>query len=178
MPTTQPDNTYNLWPLRFAVITIMLLLVFVGVIFTYVEPLSSRIVWYYWTYMAPCFALICIAYSWFIRHRQISLLTSLWQDALLWAGMLMAHFILHIAVLSGFFSRVETGLFTVDLMAFATFCAGIMLDSCFYLVSIALFLFALSMVMFFRYIIAVLLLVTIATILSLLFLRKRKRKQQ
>ena len=171
MPTSNPFE-YRYWPIRVGVGTIMLLLSFAGLVLTYIEPLTSKTSWYYWISMTVIFALLCIGFSWYLRSKDITILSSLWQDILLWLGMLMALFILHSAVSAGFIGRVESGVFLLDMLAFATFCAGIMLDPCFLLVGITLFIFAFVMIVFEKYLAIAVFGIIVVSLVTLYFLAR------
>ena len=176
MPTSAPATRNSYWPVRLGVAVIMLLLAFIGLVFTYAEPLTSVVSWYYWLAMPPIFAILCIGFSWYLRSKDITLATSLWQDILLWIGMIIALFVLHSAVHAGFIGRVEAGVFILDMIAFATFCAGIILDPCFLMVGVTLFVFALVMIVFEKYLSIIVFAVIIVALITLYFLARGHKK--
>lgn len=139
------------WRSRLLVAALMLLLTFIGLIITYIESANSIVSWYYWLAMGPIFAIIAIAYSFYLRKKKVDRITEVWHEVLHWVGMLIALFLIHVYVHTGIVGRFEGGLIIIALLSFSVFISGVYLESTFMIVGIILAVFALILSLVAKY---------------------------
>ena len=117
----------------------MLTLAFVGLIFTDVRSSGA---WNYWRAAVPCYALMALWLSWYLRRKDHSLSpVTLWHELLHWIGLVAAVFLISFYVEQGILGRFEAALATLTLISFAVFAAGVYIETTFLFIGIILGLF-------------------------------------
>lgn len=124
------------WQARFSVGLIMLLLAFIGMVFTHVQKTSNI---EYWQWVVPIYALLAVWLSWYIkRTTQVIRPYTLWHELLHWSGVIGSIFIVSLYVHMGVISRFAAGLFDLTLLALGLFIAGIYIETTFIVVGVVL----------------------------------------
>lgn len=162
------------WKVRLGISVLLLILSLLGMIITDFKPNVSLA---YWNIMIPVFALLCLWLSWIDYHdkKRFTGIT-LWHEFLHWVATLVTVYMVATFVHAGIVSNITAGLFVIMLLALSTFLAGIYIDSTFLLIGIALGIFAVVAVLFFKYLLIVIVPVCIAVILLLIYIYWGKRK--
>lgn len=124
------------WMARLIVCAIMLVLSFVGLVFTNVKASGA---WNFWCWTAPVYALSAIWLSWYLRRRTESRsLLTVWYELLHWVGYITFLFLTSLFVKQGLVGRFEAALFALTLTSFSTFLAGVYIETTFLFIGILL----------------------------------------
>lgn len=160
---------------RLGASVVLLVLSFVGIIVTDFIPGWALT---YWSIMLPIFALICLWLSWVDYHdkRKFNGIT-LWHEFLHWAATLVAVYMIAVFVHSGLVSNITAGLFVLMLLALSTFIAGIYIDTTFMLIGALLGVFALSTVLFIKYLLIIAIPLSVAALAALFYFYWKSRKK-
>lgn len=143
MANNSPKKPAHPWKARFWVAISMLILSFLGVIFTDVKKNGS---WTYWRDVAPVFAAMSIWLSWYERRSQLKKwMSTVGKEIFHWIGMMFAIYLISLFVELGLMGRFEGSLVAVTILALTTFLAGIYIEASFTLIGLALGLIAASM---------------------------------
>lgn len=162
------------WKSRLTIAIIMLVLTFIGIIILWVEPIAALTSWYYWIAMSVLFAVISIGYSAFTRYHNIAREGSnLWHDVLIWIGLLIAFFVLHIVIHEGILGRLEGGIVILNTLGLGVFCSGVVVDYIFALVGITIFIFAICMTLLTKYMSIVIIVVGIMAVLTAIYISRQ-----
>lgn len=138
------------WYARLIVCAIMLVISFIGLVFT---NLSSQGGWDYWKWTVPIYALLALWLSWYLRRNKQSLsLVTIWHELLHWLALGASAFLVSRFLHLGLFSRMLAGLTVLLLIAQALFFAGIYIETSFVFIGLILALFALSVAFTVEYI--------------------------
>lgn len=128
--------------LRLIIALVMLVLGFLGVIFT---DISRTGAWNYWRFLTVVYAILSLCLSWHLKRKEWkTTLITVWHEIAHWAGLIGAIFVSSYLVQVGIIGRFEASVMTLLLLALATFLAGIYIDSTLILVGIILGIFALG----------------------------------
>lgn len=162
------------WRVRLGVSIVLLVLSFVGIIVT---SFISRWSLTYWGFMIPVFALLCLWLSWIDYHdkHKFSGIT-LWHEFLHWIATLAAVYIVAVFVHNGLVSNITAGLFVLMLLALSIFLAGIYIDVTFLLIGALLGTFALTAVLFFKYLLIIAIPLSIFALILLFYFYFRSSK--
>ena len=162
------------WKARFIVGALMILLSLIGLI---MATLRQDGAWNYWRVMVPVFALFCLFLSWYLRSKEHSLsLVLIWHEILHWVGLLIAVYLVSVFVNLGIVGRFGASLEVLTLLAFALFTAGIYIEFSFMPIGILLGFFAAGAGVIAEYLYTVMIPLTIAAIIVLYFIVRRKIK--
>lgn len=153
---------------------IMLLLAFIGVI---INNENKQLGWNYWRWMAVIYALLSLGLSWHLKKVGWKKeLTTISQEMLHWAGLIvfigLVSFVVHI----GFQDRFTAGIEVLFLLGLTTYLAGIYTEVSFIPIGLLLGLFAASLAFFSQYLYVILIPLTILGILILLWEAKRTHR--
>ena len=163
------------WKSRLAIALIMLALTLIGVVMLWVEPITAKGSWYYWLGMAVVFAAMNIGYNIYIKFKDLSHAgRNIWQDVLIWVGLLLAFLVLHIIIHEGIIGRLEGGIVILNTLALAVFCSGALMDPIFILVGITMFIFALSMALLTKYMAVIVILVGLVAAVTAIYLARHR----
>ncbi len=139
MSSIEPTETHtvnNTWRVRFIVGFLMLVIAFVGMVFT---NISSQGGWLYWRTMTPVYALLCIGLSLYLRHMKFSeAVATIWHEILHWFSLLVTVFLLSKLVDMGFVNHLQAGVQVLLLLTLATLLAGVYIEATFLVVGILL----------------------------------------
>lgn len=128
------------WGARLAVSISMLILAFLGLVFTDVKTTGA---WDYWKWMVPIYAILSLWLSWYVkRQTQTISPVTLWHELLHWIGLFLAVLLVSFFVHLGIIGRFTAGIFDMTLIALAVFLAGIYIETTFIFVGIVLGIFA------------------------------------
>ncbi len=164
------------WKARFIIAMIMLILSFIGLIYSQVSKDGS---WNYWRFMAPIFAILCLFLSWYLRRKKHSFtLVKAYHEILHWVGLLVAVYLVSYFVNIGILGRFEASLQVITLLALTTFLAGVYIEFTFIPLGLLLGAFAASAAFVSVYLYAIMVPLTIVVAGVLFFLSKRKHKKK
>ena len=81
------------WKARLLVTLIMLIMAFAGLV---VSDVKKDGAWTYWRVMVPCFALLCLWLSWYLRRTAKHVLTpiTIWHEMLHWLGLILTVYLI------------------------------------------------------------------------------------
>ncbi len=152
---------------RLFVSLFLLILGFIGVIVTDIRKSGG---WRYWQYLCIIYALVSLGLSWHLQRKGLRTPAyTLWHEVAHWAGLLASIFVASYIVKIGLISRFEASLFTLLLLALATFLAGVYFEKTFIVLGIALGIFATFFAFIDEYLYNVFLPLTILAALVLIF---------
>lgn len=134
-------TTHPIWKIKFFVGTVMLALAFIGMIFMI---LKSDGAWIYWRIMTPVFALLCIGLSFYLRHKNIKTMSTIWHEILHWSGLLGSILLVTLLV-PALISRFIASIVVMILLALATFLAGVYTEATFMLIGLVMALLVVGM---------------------------------
>lgn len=133
-------NKQHHWKVRLTVAIIMLVLAFIGIIFTNIFSTGA---WGYWKTIVPIYALMALWLSWFMRRDQTVVKPiTIWHEVLHWVGLFGTILLVELYIESGLLSRTLASLFALTLLSLTVFTIGIYVESTFILIGIILALFA------------------------------------
>ena len=163
------------WKSRLAMALIMLALTFIGVIILWVEPITAKASWYYWLAMAVIFAIMNICYNIYIKYKDLSQTgRTIWQDILVWIGLLIAFLVLHIIIHEGIIGRLEGGIVIINTLALGVFASGAIMDPIFILVGVTMFIFALAMALLTKYMAVIIVIVGVVAAGTAIYLARHR----
>lgn len=136
------------WKARLVVSLILLGCSVIGVLLASFIP---SIVWTYWLYMVPFFAILCIWLSWYVSRSHKVEKSVVWHEILHWFALLMAVYIVASIVRNGVVSELVGALFVLILLALTLFLAGVYFDSMFLIIGILLGILAICSVYVVKY---------------------------
>ena len=167
-----PKKHHHHWKMRLVIGLIMLGLSFIGLI---VSDIRQDGAWTYWRVMVPVFALLCLFLSWYLRHKQLlKSPATIWHELIQWAGLALAVYLISVFVNIGLIGRFEAGLVVLILLSLNTFITGIYVEATFFVIGIALGLFALAAALLAEYLFSIMLPITIAVALILVWIARKK----
>ena len=162
------------WKSRLAIAIIMLTLTFIGIVIAWIEPIAAMSSWYYWVGMAVLFALMSVGYSAYTRYHNLAREGSnLWHDVLIWIGLLIAFFVIHIIIHQGIIGRLEGGIVILNTLGLGVFCSGVVVDYIFALVGITIFIFAVCMALLTKYMAIIIVVVGVIAVLTAIYLARQ-----
>jgi len=165
------EKKHHPWKARFFVALTMLVLAFVGLIFSDIRKDGA---WSYWRVMAFVFALLCLWLSWYLRRKKRSLsFVKIYHEIFHWISLILAVYLVSVLVRSGIIGRFAASLEVIVLLALTTFIAGIYIEITFIPIGLMLGLFALGAGALAEYLYSILLPVTVVVILGILWLSYR-----
>jgi hypothetical protein len=134
MPTRHP------WEARLIICAIMLILSFIGIVYTDVTVNGG---WEYWKWIVPIYAALALWLSWYLKHKeqQISMVT-IWHELLHWAALIASTFLLYDLLQMGLVSRFSAGIIVLNLISLAVFLAGIYIEPTFLFIGTVLAIFS------------------------------------
>ncbi len=164
------------WKARLFVALFMLLMAFSGLV---VSDVKQDGAWTYWRIMVPCFALICLWLSWYLRRSGKHPLSpvKIWHEMLHWLALIICVYLVSMFVQMGVMGKVDASLVVMTLLALTTFIAGIYVEATFMVIGIALGLFALGAALAIAYLYTVMLPITIVIAIILVWMIHRSRKK-
>ncbi|MBF5059942.1 hypothetical protein [Candidatus Neptunochlamydia vexilliferae] len=164
------------WQIRLIVAIVMLTLSFVGLI---VSDLWRDGAWLYWRVMVGIFALLSLFLSWYLRHKkQILSPATIWHELVQWFGLILAVYLVAIFVNTGLIGRFEAGLVALTLLALNTFITGIYVEGTFLVIGLLLGLFAAGAALLAEYLYTVMLPITIAVGVLLVWIVRKKHSHK
>lgn len=166
------------WKARLFVALFMLIMAFSGLV---ISDLKQDMAWTYWRIMVPCFAVICLWLSWYLRRsgRNMTSPYSLWHEFFHWVALISCVYLVSVFVQMGVMGKVDAYLVVMTLLALTTFIAGIYVDRSFIVIGIALALFALGAALAITYLYTVMLPITVViAIILIIMIYKGKKKEQ
>ncbi len=153
--------------LRLFVSLFLLLLGFIGVIVTDIVKSGG---WTYWIYLCIVYAFVSLGLSWHLQRKGWRKTAyTMWHEVAHWAGLLASIAVAAYIVKIGLISRFEASLFTLLLLALATFLAGVYFEKTFIILGIALGIFATLFAFIDEYLYSLFLPLTILAGLGLVF---------
>lgn len=166
------------WKARLVVGIIMLVLAFSGVAITDVRSTGG---WDYWRWIVLIYALLAIAFSWYLKQKlQTVMPVTLWHELLHWIGAIGSIFLVSYLVDLGTISRFVAGIFQLILLGLALFIAGIYVEPTFMVIGLVLGLFALVTAVlsqYFYFIIILIIILAAVAIAVMIWLSHRKFKK-
>jgi hypothetical protein len=172
--TEQTFVRRHYWKIHITIALILVLLSFIGVLFTNFMP---GIAWDYWNISIPIFALLCIVLNLADNHLKSFNFKSFIREILHWGGILLTIYLVSIFVHYGLVSNIDAGLFVLTLLALGTFMAGVYLNKTFYMISFIQALFVCSTIFFIKYLIIISIFLLLA-LFFLLFWRARRTQKK
>lgn len=111
------------WRMRIVIGSIILLCSFIGLVIGNLWNGGSL---FYWRWMAPIFALLCLWLNWFLRRKNHSLsLTTIWHELFHWVGVLMTIYLVSLFTRSGLIGNIVESLVVMAILALSIFLIGI-----------------------------------------------------
>ncbi len=160
------------WKSRVFVSIMMLCLAFVGLVLTDTKQDGS---WEYWRIVAVIYALLSLGLSMYVRKTSAKqFLLTIWHEVLHWSGLLFSVFIVSVMVQSGLVSRFLASIQMLNLLALATFLAGVYIEKMYLFVGILIGLFALGLAFLQKYLFFLMLPLTIFFAVALVWWIKTK----
>ena len=160
---------------RLSVALIMLMLGFIGVVFT---DISKEGAWNYWRYVAVVYAILSLCLN---RHLKTqgwkTTILTVWHEIAHWIGLIVATMIVSYFVHVGLLGRFEASVMTLLLLALATYLAGIYIESTMLIVGIMLGIFAIGIAFLDAYLYNILLPLTLLVGIILLILIRHAHKK-
>jgi hypothetical protein len=130
----------------------MLAAAFLGLILTDIDKTGA---FRYWQWIAPLFALLALALSWYERRDTAVLRpVTLWHELLHWIGLIAATYLISLYVSWGILGRFEAGLLVLTVLSLAVYLAGIYIEYSFCFIGLILGLFAAGVAFFEEYLYA------------------------
>jgi len=160
------------WKAHIIVALFLVIISFVGM---FVTNFFQSVAWFYWDFMIPVFALLCIVLSWLDATGHHLDGVTLLHEILHWASILATIYLVSVFVHYGIVSHIDAGLFVLTLLALGTFLAGVYINKTFYFISVAQALFILATLLFIKYLI-IISVILIVILLVFLFIRYRHAK--
>lgn len=163
------------WQMRIIVGAIILICSFVGLV---IGDLGKGDSWFYWRWMGPVFALLCLFLSWFLRQRDQSLsFATIWHELLHWVGVLAAVYLISFFARIGILGSIEESLVVMIILALGIFLIGIYVEWSLAFVGVILAIFAAGAALAQDYLYTIMLPIFIVALLLLgffvFFLHKR-----
>lgn len=156
-------QTHHPWKARLGVGIAMLILAFIGMVFTDVRTGGG---WDYWKWVVPVYALLALWLSWYLRKdRTVLSPITLGHELLHWVGLIASVFLVSFFVHTGIISRFIAGIFDLTLLSLAIFLAGIYIETTFLFIGIVLGAFAALSGVVVQYLYAVILPILVAGII-------------
>ena len=174
--TTQVEsNIVGHWKSRLAIALIMLALTFIGVVIVWVEPLDAKSSWHYWIIIAITFASMNIGYGIYLRQKDLSHEgRNIWQDIVIWIGVMLSFYVLHVIIHAGIIGRLEGGIVIINTLALGVYASGVIMDPIFVLVGITMFIFAIAMAILTKYMAVIVVAIGIVASISAIYLARHK----
>jgi hypothetical protein len=128
------------WKVRLVVSLIMLILAFITLIVMKIRPSAY---WLFNCIMAGIDAILCVWLVWYVKRRESKPFTAnLWHMILHWIGFIAVIYLITVFIHHGIVSELDAGLYTLIVLAFTLYLAGIYTDSIFILIGITLAIIA------------------------------------
>ncbi len=171
---TELKKRHHHWQARLAVAIIMVALSFIGLI---VSDLWRDGAWLYWRIMVAIFAVLSLFLSWYLRHKkQVLSPATIWHELVQWFGLILAVYLVAIFVNTGLIGRFEAGLVALTLLALNTFITGVYVEITFLIIGLLLGLFAAGAALLAEYLYTVMLPITVAVAVLLVWIVRKKQK--
>ncbi|MCF7852833.1 MAG: hypothetical protein K9M07_06300 [Simkaniaceae bacterium] len=159
MEEQEKHQPHHPWRARLIVGLTMLLLSFVGLIFS---DLIRGGAWTYWRVMVPVYAVLSIWLSWYLRRKSHKVTAiKIWHEILHWVALIMGVYLVSLFVSMGIVGRFEASLQVLIMLALTTFLAGIYHDVIFIIIGVILGFFTAGAAFFTEYLYSVMLPITI-----------------
>lgn len=128
------------WRARLGVGITMLILSFIGMVTTEINPGVS---WSYWKWIVPVYAIMALWLSWYMRRSRETLSPiTLVHELFHWAAVIGTVFMISFFAQHGTISRFVEGLFDVTVLSLGIFLAGIYIEPTFLFIGLVLACFA------------------------------------
>ncbi len=169
----EPKGSKHPWRARIIVASVMLILAFIGLIFSDIRKDGA---WTYWRSMTIVFAGLCLWLSWYLRRKKRSLsLAKIYHEIMHWAALVLGVFMISIFVSNGLLNRFAASLVVITLLALTTFIAGIYIEMTFMPIGVLLGLFALAFSLIAEYIYTIVLPLVVLIIATVIWVLYRSR---
>ncbi len=173
MNTEEPIEPISPWKFRIGITILMLILAFIGLIFTNIQ---EEMGWNYWRAITPIYGLLCLFTSWYLRKKnQVITSIKLWHEVLHWVGLFGGVVLISSFVDRGIMSRFAAGVSILTLLGFSVYIAGIYIERSFIVIGIVLALFAGFASFLQQYLYFIIIPLFLIAGVSLFFAIKRKR---
>jgi hypothetical protein len=175
---TSPEHqAAHPWKARFIVGLIMIILSFVGLVFS---SFSQNAAWVYWRIAGGLFAILSIWLSWYLRKKTASFgIGTLFREIFHWVALILGILLFSLFVEVGMMGKFEAGIAILTILSMTLFIAGVYIDPSFILIGTALGLFAAGSAYLASYLYKVMLPVAILSVILLFlfvyFKKNRKR---
>lgn len=164
------------WKVRLGVGIIILLLAFVGLIYT---NLMHDEAWVYWHYITPVFALICIWFTWYMRQKKhIMPPVTIGQELLHWLGLFLSVFFISVLVDLGIVGKFPASLAVLILLGLTIYIAGVYIERTFIAIGVLLWIFTILVALLQVYIFIAIVPLTIAVAAIIFWIYHRNKTQK
>lgn len=161
------------WKARLIVGIVILVLAFLGLIFT---NLSHDNAWLLWRYITPLFAIICLVFTAYMRSKKHLLTTiTIVHELFHWLGLFIAVFCISVLVDIGVIGKFPASLTVLAMLALTIYILGVYLDTTFALIAILLWVFTLLVAWLQVYIFIIIIPLTIIVLAIIFWLYYRKK---
>lgn len=138
--SSHPTPSTKRWKARVIVSLIMLILAFITLLVMKIHPSAY---WLFNCIMAGIDAILCVWLVWYVkRHGSKTIIGNLWHMILHWIGFIAVIYLITVFIHHGIISELDAGLYTLVVLAFTLYLAGVYTDTIFILIGIALALMA------------------------------------
>lgn len=165
------------WKVRLAVGNLILLLAFLGLVFTNLEHDKA---WNYWLFATPVFAAICLWFSWYMRKKKlISPTMTIGQELLHWLGLLLSVFFISVLVYLGIIGKFPASLVVLILLGLTIYIAGVYIELTLIPIALLIWVFTVlvAILQVYVFIIIVPLTIVAAGFIFWLYHRHKQQKQ-
>lgn len=166
------EKHHHHWKMRLIITLVMLFFSFIGLIFSDIRQNGA---WDYWRIMVPVFAALSIFLSWYLKKNKSALTKlSIWHELIHWSGLALAVYLISTFLHIGLTGRFEAGLVILVMLGLTTFLAGIYVEPTFCVIGLLLGVFAITAALLATYIYTVILPLTIAVAVFLVWLARKR----
>ena len=159
---------------RIIITSTMLLLGFIGIIFTDIFRDGA---WQYWRILTLVYALLSLSLNVYLRQKgwKVTAVT-LWHELAHWLGLLLCISLISFMVQLGLMSRFLASMQILVLLVLCTYLVGVYIEASFIPIGIVLGLFAAGIALFAEYLYAIIILLALVAVGAIAWMIRRGRK--